>query len=364
MQVLRRLWLGLLSYKFVYFYTLVLLVGSLVTYTSSATVVIRFEPRSLLISNSEPGATATYTITLGYTTQTTVGSLDLKFCESPIPYFGCDPNVPGDVPAGLDVSHAVLSDQTGVNDYSISYQDTNHIILTRNPDVVGNTLSTYTFTGIVNPIDTAHSYAIRMADYASQDATGEIIDLGSVTNQAQGGIMLGTQVPPTLVFCVEKIVSNTCNFNSGGNYQDLGDINDDDLKTFMTTSQMGAGTNASGGYAITVHGTTLASGNRVINPLTTPTVSAPGNSQFGINLVKNTDPAIGNDPDNATGNISVMPDYAIPNRFVYRDGDVVAEASSVSLVGRYTVTYVVNTPPKLRAGVYTTTITYICTGRF
>jgi len=358
MQMLRRLWLGLLSYKFVYVYTLALLFAAFLSYTADATVVIRFEPRSLLINSSEPGVTTNYTVTLGYTTQTSIGSLDLKFCVSPIPYLPCD------VPTGLDVSHATLSDQTGVNDYHISYQDTNHIILTRNPDVVGNTLSTYTFSGIVNPTDMSHSYAIRLADYASQDATGTVIDLGSVTNQITTGVSLGTQVPPILVFCVEKIVNDTCNINSGGNYQDLGDINDDDLKTLMTTSQMGAGTNATNGYAITVHGTTIASGTHVINPLTIPTESAPGNSQFGINLVKNTSPVIGNDPDNATGNISVSPDYAIPNKFVYRDGDEVAAASSVSLVGRYTVTYIVNTPPKLRAGVYTTTLTYICTGRF
>lgn len=360
MQVLRRLWLGLLSYKFVYIYTVLLLLCAFTSYTSAAgRQYIRFDNRSLLIYNSEPGVTTTYKVSLTYHTPANIQALDMQFCTDPIPYDPCDP------PAGLDVSHAVLSDQTGVNDYTITGQNDHQITLTRTPDPIGQTPSSYTFTGIVNPVDMSHSYAIRLADFTDVNDVGtqNFVNVGAVTTQIQEGVTLETQVPPILVFCVEKIVSNTCNINSGGNYQDLGDINDDN-QTLMTTSQMGAGTNASNGYVITVHGTTFASGSHVINPLPVPTESAPGNSQFGINLVKNTAPVIGDDPENATGNIVVSSGYDTPNKFMYHDGDEVAEASSVSLVGRYTVSYIVNTPPKLRAGVYTTTITYVCTGRF
>jgi len=102
----------------------------------------------------------------------------------------------------------------------------------------------------------------------------------------------------------------------------------------------------------------------VIDALTSPTVSAAGNSQFGINLAANTTPLLGSDPDGASTDTSVDPGYATPNEFMFHDGDEVASASNVSLIKRYTVSYVVNSPPDLRAGVYTTTITYICTGRF
>jgi hypothetical protein len=362
MQVLRRLWLGLLSYKFVYIYTVLLLVIGFTSYTQAASrQYIRFDDRSLLIYNSEPGVTTTYKVSLTYHTPANISALDMQFCKDPIPYDPCDP------PAGLDVSHAVLSDQTGVNDYAITGQNDHQITLTRDPSTpVGQTPSTYTFTGIVNATDMSHSYAIRLADFtdANDVGTQNFVDVGAVTTQVQEGVTLETQVPPILVFCVEKIVNNTCNINSGGNYQDLGDINDDDLKTLVTTSQMGAGTNASNGYSITVHGTTVASGTHIIDPLTAPTESAPGNSQFGINLVKNTAPNVGENLDDSTGNVAISPGYDVPNKFMYHDGDEVASASSVSLVGRYTVSYILNTPPKLRAGVYTTTITYICTGRF
>jgi hypothetical protein len=356
MQVLKRLWFGLLSYRFLYFYTVVLLVAAFMSYTADATVVIRFQNRSLLIANSEPGATTKYVVSLTYTTQTTVGSLDMQFCIDPIPDQPCV------APAGLNLSNAVLSDQTGETGYSMNLVAPNHIILSRTPAVVGQTPSTYTFENIVNPTYMVHSYSIRLSDYASTDATGPIIDLGSVVSQVANGVFLETQVPPILVFCVAAQVDPLCNAPGGGNYQDMGDL--DSEKTLTTVSQMGAGTNASNGYAITVHGTTMAAGTHTISPLETPTVSTPGNSQFGINLVENSSPAIGHDPDGSSANAVVSTNFDIPNKFYYHDGDEVASAPNVSLVRRFTVSYIVNVPPKLRAGVYTTTLTFICTGRF
>jgi hypothetical protein len=108
----------------------------------------------------------------------------------------------------------------------------------------------------------------------------------------------------------------------------------------------------------------MEAGTHVISPLATSTVSAPGNSQFGINLVANNSPGIGSDPDGNSTNAIVAPGYDVHNQFEFNDGDAVAIAPNVSLIRRFTVSYIVNVPPDLRAGVYTTTITYICSGRF
>jgi hypothetical protein len=108
----------------------------------------------------------------------------------------------------------------------------------------------------------------------------------------------------------------------------------------------------------------MEAGTHVINNLSSPRASAPGNSQFGINLVANSVPGLGEDPDGTYTNANPTPNYAIPDKFTYNDGDVVASSPNVALVRRFTVTYIINVPPDLRAGVYTTTITYICTGRF
>jgi hypothetical protein len=355
MQKLKWLYVRLLPQRLVMAQTVLLLVCVLAI-SSQAFAVIRFTDRSLLVYSNEPGATTTYKVSFTYTTAATVGSVDMLFCNDPIPTDPCD------APAGLNVSGAVLADQAGETGYHISTRAANHLVLSRAPGVVGNTPSTYTFTDVVNPTDSTKSFSIRLSDYASTDATGSLINLGSIVSQVATGIHLETQVPPILVFCVAQQVSQNCTDTSGGNYSDLGALSA--TNTLTATSQMAAGTNASGGFVITVNGPPMEAGTSVIDPLTTPKFSAPGNSQFGINLATNTTPAIGHDPDGDFANAVVAPNYAIPNKFMYQDGDIVASAPNVALVRRFTVSYIVNVPPDLRAGVYTTTLTYICTGRF
>ena len=127
---------------------------------------------------------------------------------------------------------------------------------------------------------------------------------------------------------------------------------------------MAVGTNASGGFAITVYGTPPAAGTSVIDTPSTPTASQPGTNQFGINLVQNTLPAIGSDPEGVWANAQPTSDYGQPNKYKYTSGDVVASSPNVSLMKKFTVSYIFNSSPTLRAGVYTTTINYIASGQF
>lgn len=324
--------------------------------TSSAVDVVRFQNRSLTLSSARPGDTATYTLQFRFTTPTTTGSVDLLFCIDPIPYLPCD------VPAGLDVSGAVLANQTGETGFDLDVRSANHLVLTRpTPAVVGNDLSTYTLTGIKNPTYMEHSFAIRMHSYATSDATGPIIDVGGVTAQITPEVVLQTQVPPMLVFCVAQQVNDTCSEMVGGNFSDMGEIDENTTVTAM--SQMAAGTNGTNGYVITVNGSPPAAGNRIIPSPNIPTLSQQGTNQFGINLTVNTEPNVGADPDGADLG-AAAPDYTQANRFLYRNGDVVAESPDVSLVRRYTVSYILNARDDLIAGVYSTTFTYICSGRF
>jgi hypothetical protein len=355
MQKLKWYRAALLPHRLVVIQTMLLLLCSFVIFTSQAFAVIRFTDRSLSVYDNNPGVTTNYKVSFTYTTQTTIGSVDMLFCMDPIPTDPCDP------PAGLDASHATLTGQSGETGYSISTQASNHLVLSRTPQAVGNTPSVYDFNGIVNPTDTSHSFSIRLSDYASNDASGTLVDLGSVISEITEGIVLETQVPPMLIFCVGQQVSQDCT-SSSGYYSDLGTL--DPGNTLKASSQMAAGTNASGGYVITANGTTMEAGTHVINALASPTVSAAGNSQFGINLVANNNPNVGSDPDGNSTNAVVSPGYDVANQFMFHDGDEVAGAPNVSLIRRFTVSYIVNVPPNLRAGVYTTTITYICSGRF
>lgn len=317
--------------------------------------MIRFGNRSLTLSSNEPGVTTKYTVSFKYTTPAVVGSVDMLFCIDPIPYHPCDP------PAGLNVANAVLSSQTGETGFSISTRTSNHLVLTRSPAMTGPGQSTYEFTGIVNPTYQGHSFVIRMTSHASTDASGPFINGGGVLTQARSAIELAAQVPPMLVYCMGQRVELNCT-EAEGFYSDMGTLAPN--QTLTAESQIAVGTNASSGFAITVNGLPMSAGTNEITPLSRPTPSAPGNNQFGINLMDNSSPDVGEIPDGEWFNGVPTADYGQTNRFTYRDGDLIATSPDVSLMRRFTISYIVNTSPNLPAGVYTTTLTYVASGRF
>lgn len=350
---LMLLWLqrNMLPFQLAFF----VLLGVLVV-VQPAQALVRLGSRELYINNSEAGATTDYTVSFYYTTPAVVGSVDLLLCTDPIPYMPCDP------PAGFDASSATLSSQSGETGFSMSIPASNHIVLSRTPTMTGPDYATYTFSGIKNPTDMSTSYGFRLSTYSSSDASGPIINLGTVLTQATEGVTLETQVPPILDFCVSHRVNQLCTGTDGVNYTDLGDLSS--TTTLWDTSQFAVGTNATRGYAVTVNGQGMAAGAHTINNLTSPTPSAPGNNQFGINLRSNTVPATGLEADGDSTNTQITPNYDIPNEYMYKDGDTIATAPNVSLMQRYTVTYIVNSAPDLRAGFYTSTLTYVCTANF
>jgi hypothetical protein len=332
------------------------LVIVLFVFVSPASAAMRFQERSLFMNTSEPGATTSYLLSFRYMDPDIVGSVDMQYCINPIPYEACVP------PPGLDVSHAVLSNQTGETGFSISSQTTNHIIISRAPTAMATGDSSYKFDNIKNPTDTSTSFSIRLRSHASTDATGPLINFGSVKGQVQNGIAIETQVPPMLIFCVAGQVDNDCTTSNNNYYTDMGELSSD--STLTAQSEMMVGTNATAGFVITANGTPMAAGTNIIDSLPTPTASTKGDNQFGINLVANNAPTVGNDPEGTWANAVTSPDYSIPNQYKFVPGDVVAYSPSVSLMKKFTVSYIVNSSPDLRAGVYTTTITYIASGRF
>lgn len=317
---------------------------------------MRFQERSLYIQNNEPGMTTSYTLSWRYMSPQPVGSVDILFCNNPIPYEDCVK------PAGIDVSNAELSEQLGEIGFSILSKSANHIVLSRPPGVISALPASYKFDNIVNPTDSSSAFAVRLRSHASLNATGPQIDFGSVRGQVATGIGIETQVPPMLIFCVSEEVSENCTQTSENNYTDMGQLSAQ--STLLAQSQMAVGTNASGGFAITANGSPMAAGTNVIDSIQAPTQSMQGVNQFGINLVANNAPSVGSDPEGEWANAIAAVDYSIPNQYKYASGDVVAYSPNVSLMKKFTVSYIVNSRPDLKAGVYTTTISYIASGRF
>ncbi len=214
----------------------------------------------------------------------------------------------------------------------------------------------------MNPSNPAKAFAIRLKSLGTEDGSGPQIDFGSVRGQVTNSIVIETQVPPMLIFCLARTVELGCTSTDNTYYSDMGNL--DTNQTLTASSQMAVGTNATQGFAITANGTSLAAGTNVINALTAPTASVPGTNQFGINLVENKDPTVGSNPEGTFTNAIPSADYDQPNKYKFVPGDLVAYSPNVSLMRKFTVSYIVNASPTLRAGVYTTTITFIASGRF
>jgi len=336
---------------------LVIVVLSIVITTTPAYAGTRLLKRSLYTTSSAPGATADYTISFTYNTEAPIGSVDIKFCIDPIPYMPCD------VPAGFDFSNATLASQTGETGFVMTNHTANHVTLSRPPSLVlSGTQASYTFIGVKNPTFQSHSFSARLGSYESSDASGPIVDIGSVIQQMTNVINIETQVPPMLIFCMAAFVNAECTDVGGGFYTDMGTLSPD--TTLTASSQMGIGTNASGGFVVTINGTTMQAGQHTIKALDTPTASIQGVPQFGINLRANDSPNVGLDATGDSINANPTPNYDIPNKFMFKSGDVIASAPNVSLVRRFTMSYIVNSPEDLAPGVYTTTLTYICSARF
>lgn len=318
----------------------------------------RFTERGLYMQSARAGVTTSYTVSFSYMTPQPVGSVDMLFCYNPIPYEACV------TPTGLDVSGATLSNQTGETGFAISTHSTNHIVLTRPPTMISGpgSASSYTFTGITNPSDMSQAFSIRLRSHSSTDATGPQIDFGSVRGQVTNDIVIETQVPPMLIFCLAEVVADNCSDTNDNYYTDMGDLAPN--ATLTAQSQMAVGTNASSGFVITANGDPPAAGTNVINGLATPTQSRLGTNQFGINLVANNTPVVGSDPEGTWTNAIPSIGYDTPNYYKYVPGDEVAFSPNVSLMKKFTVSYVLNSSENLRPGVYTTTITFIASGRF
>ena len=322
-----------------------------------ASAAMRLQERSLYMDSVEGGATTFYRLSFRYMSPDPVGSFELLFCEDPIPHHPCV------VPPGLSAVSATLGTQTGETGFTITQQSANRLVLSRTAVAPSSpTKSSYFLDGVVNPTNSETAFSVRIKTFASTNATGPQVDFGSVRGQVTEGITLQTQVPPMLVFCLAQEVNDNCSGTNEVYYSDMGELTSE--TTLSAQSEMAVGTNASGGFSIFAHGMTMSAGTNTIQALSQPTLSQVGTNQFGINLVANTAPLVGNNPVGPWTNAVAAGDYSQPDHYKFISGDEVAYSPNVSLMRKFTVSYIVNASPMLRPGVYTTTVNFIATGRF
>jgi hypothetical protein len=321
------------------------------------------------MSNSAAGATATHLIGFTYTDSTDlVGSILIQFCSNS-PLFNA--GIPCIAPTGLDLSHVVLSNQTGETGFSINTsvigEPSNDIIINRSPAQIPapNNPSSYQFDNIVNPSSIGESF-VKIQTFSSQDATGSPLEKGGIAiaitpSFATPGFNVSSIVPPYLTFCSGTSIPDLSCGDATGDQIDFGTLSN--KNTSYGSSQFLIATNAGSGYSVYVDGTTLTSGNNVIPQLVSPSPVKTGTSLFGLNLVSNTNPFIG-------GNVVgpgigfATANYSHSNDFTFNPGDTIASSVAASDYSKYTVSYVVDVDQAQPPGVYATTLTYICLANF
>lgn len=322
----------------------------------SSALAIPIGARSLSISTPAASAVSMHTFSLTLNSAVSVGSFSMEYCqESPIFDDACTS------PAGLSLSSVTLSAQSGETGFSIHPASTvNKIILSRVASLVTLGVSTYSFSGVINPSQANKSTFVRVANYASSDATGARIDEGGLAFSTSNPLNVEAAIPPALTLCTGITVAVDCS-SSSGTAIDFGDLSSS--TTGRASSQFAISSNDDSGYNAYIMGSTMTSGVNQIPPVTTQTVSTTGSGQFGINLVANTNPAIG-EPLTGPGTGMVNTNYDDANLFKFTSGDVVASSIFSTDFNRFTLTYIANVANSQPEGIYTTTMTILAVANF
>lgn len=322
---------------------------------SQAAYAVELSMRRIVITNPTPSATTTHRFDFTVNTVSPVGSMSFEYCgNSPLPSQPCVP------PVGLSLTGAILAAQSGETGFTIDPSSTgNKLVLSRPIVATSVGAASYTVNNVVNT-STATTTYVRISTYATTDGTGSSTDFGAVAFSTNSGFGAEAFVPPYLRFCTGVTVSLDCNTTSGV-LANLGELLPN--RTSAATSQFAAYTNDGSGYAVAMTGVTMTSGNHVIPAMTNADTSQTGLSQFGMNLRANSVPSSGADPVGA-GTGTAQPGYNLSNRFKFVSGDTIVISTLPTQSNVFTASYMVNVNSAQPPGIYSSTITYICTAQF
>lgn len=333
---------------------IVFAVGPLVPKVSAAQLTAR---KLTLSSSSAAGSSATTTYTFDFTTGSTatIASIDATVCTTASG--SCT------TPTGFDNSSSTLTSTTFSGSWSVNTATAGSLraSATGASSTSSGVAKQIVFGNVQNPTTANEAFYVRITTYTGSNWSTGPTDTGVVAGSTATQISLTGTVDESLVFCVgTSITGQNCGTISGSS------IN---FGTFSTstpstgTSVMAASTNGQGGYSITVNGATLTSGANTIAALATQTASSAGTSQFGLNLVANSTPSVGANVT-GTGSGAATANYGTADQFRFVTGDSVGSAAAATNANTFTVSYLVNIGGAQAAGVYTATMTYICTATF
>ena len=196
-------------------------------------------------------------------------------------------------------------------------------------------------------------------NYQGQASVGElgVGNSSSAHYQAQAGF--NTSDTPVLELNV-----------TGGTF-DLGTLDSTTTATAATTFSVRS--YLSSGYVVELAGTPPvdAGGGHVLQALSSPTASSVGTEQFGVNLVANTSPSVGTNPqqvpDSSFSFGQPTAAYATTNKFKFVVGDPIAQSNSSSGETDYALSMIANVSSTTNitpAGTYTGSLSLIAVPTF
>lgn len=320
--------------------------------------------RSLDISSSDGGATGvTYTFTFTVPSSTVLQSFQAEICTTASG--SCT------TPTGWTGASADLASQpTNYGDAS-GWTDASTATALKMAKT-GNTAApsgsqTVAFSGVTNPTADNGTFFARITTY-SDDAYSTAVDSGVVAGSTAAQINFTASVDETLVFCTgtSGITNSSCTGATGSSVA-FGTLSSSSAKT--GTSQIGIGTNAPNGFAITVNGSTLTcgacSGSPTITANATPATYSVGTEQFGMNMVANTSPSSFGANPSGSGDSVPSADYDTDGEFTFVTGaSIVSDVGDSEAFRLFTASYMAGIAANTEAGAYTATFTYIATATF
>jgi hypothetical protein len=317
----------------------------------------QLDNRSIQISTAQLGAQASHLFVFDIATSGPIGSMSFTYCSNS-PRF----SDPCTTPTGLDTTNVNLSTQTGNTGfvYVGAFSTSNKVVISRAVGAGGVGPSSYRFSNVINPTTPGQTVYVRIATFATPDASGAATDRGSVAFATQDVFRVDAYVPPFITFCAGVFVTLNCN-SVTGNYIDIGELGED--KTATGLMQFSGATNDPGGYTTYLNGFTMTSGNNIINPLAANTTSSVGTSQFGLNLRANSNPSFGLEPV-GLGSSAPSPGYGTPDSYRFVNGESVTSTSLPTDFKIFTAAFIVNVSSSQPPGVYVATMTYTAVASF
>lgn len=337
----------------------------------------QFTSRSIMMSTSATSAAATsYNVQFTQSSGTVKGVV-IEFCSNS-PIVGDSSCT---APTTLNVGTPTITYTTGLTTgYTLTAPSANVIKMTKAAGDAGVTAVNITITSMTNPsaLGTFYARIVTFANDSGADSPATWTTTAPGTNYQYGGVALSTanqivvtaKVQETLTFCA--FTTGTACSGASGTAVALGDANgvlSNLTAGYTNTSKVSLATNAQSGAVVKATAATLTSGANTITAVTGTTCTADSTTStvayFGIRVSATGagQTAAGNwgctsgnhlfDTTTSTNNLSYLYGATILNT----GGAPIDESAS-------TIEYAAKAASTTKAGIYTSTFTYIATGTY